>query len=88
MAPPPLPPGLADIADGAKSLIYDLPGHHDWDGISCPTHGGRQMVRQGTKDVPPANVGFQRTCDACVATVKATLEYMLARYADVARSQP
>lgn len=83
----PTPPGLADLAPGQKTLIYDLPGHHDWDGVSCADHGGRLMVRRGGQDVPTNDVGFQPNCDACVATVKNTLEYMFARYQAEQRSE-
>ena len=87
MAVPELPPQLANIAAGAKTLVYDLPGHHEWDGIACAFHSGQQMTRQDDQDVASPDVGFQPDCEACVRTVTATIEYMHARYADVMRSQ-
>lgn len=91
MPPLPTPPDVASIRKGGKALNYKLPGHNDWEPISCQFHAG--LIATGGTGEPgspltfPANVGFQPDCDACVATAHNTLEYMLARYQDAVRSQ-
>lgn len=81
----PTPPTLASLVDGQKQLIYDLPGHHDWDGLGCSFHRGRVMIRQGNSDVQTPDAGYQTGCDACVATTRATLDYMNQLYLEAQR---
>jgi hypothetical protein len=88
--PTPTPPTFNSIKRGAKSLVYTLPGHNEWEPICCQFHAGQVMV-SGNDDAgnPPVysdNVGFQTNCDACRVTALNTLEYMQARYSDVLRS--
>lgn len=75
------PPTLADLVDGQKVLIYDIPGHHEWEGLGCEFHRGRfKISAEGNPDAYAPDTGLQVDCPSCIRTTQNTLDYMQQKY--------